>query len=59
MIKGNIIEGVIKFNSGGNAYLVIDELTKDVQINKGHIAKALHLDKVKVKINICRGFYIK
>lgn len=50
MIKGDIIEGIIKFNSGGNAYLVIDELTKDVQINKGHTAKALHLDKVKVKI---------
>lgn len=50
MIKGDIIEGIIKFNSGGNAYLVIDELTKDVQINKGHTAKALHLDKVKVKV---------
>ena len=51
MIKINdILEGTISSNLNGSAYLVCDESKKDIYINKNKTNKALHLDKVKVKI---------
>jgi len=51
MIKiGDILEGKISCNASGSAYLVSDDLPKDVYINKNNTNKALHLDEVKIKI---------
>ncbi len=51
MIKiGNIYEGELRMNSYGSAYMVSDELPKDIYINKKNTGKALHLDTVEVEI---------
>ena len=51
MIKiGNIYEGELRMNSSGSAYMVSDELPKDIYINKKNTSKALHLDTVEVEI---------
>lgn len=51
MIKINdILEGSIKFNAGGSAYLVSTDLPKDIYINKANTGKALHLDTVKIRV---------
>jgi ribonuclease R len=51
MIKiGDVIEGTINVNASGSAYLVNNELPRDVYIHKNNINKALHLDTIKIKI---------
>ena len=51
MIKLNdIIEGRMSMNASGSAYLVNNDLPKDIYISKNNTNKALHLDTVKVKI---------
>jgi len=51
MIKlNNIIEGRMSMNASGSAYLVNNDLPKDIYISKNNTNKALHLDTVKVKI---------
>lgn len=51
MIKiGNIIEGKISMNSSGSAYLVSEDLSKDIYLSKNKTNKALHLDIVKIKV---------
>lgn len=51
MIKINdIIEGRLSMNASGSAYLVSNDLPKDIYINKNNTNKALHLDTVKIKI---------
>jgi ribonuclease R len=51
MIKlNNIIEGCMSMNASGSAYLVNNDLPKDIYISKNNTNKALHLDTVKVKI---------
>ena len=51
MIKVNdILEGELRVNASGSAYLVSNDLPKDIYINKKHTNKGLHLDKVSVKI---------
>lgn len=51
MIKiGDVIEGTINVNASGSAYLVNNELPRDVYIHKNNTNKALHLDTVKIKI---------
>ena len=51
MIKiGNIYEGELRMNSSGSAYMVSDELPKDIYINKRNTGKGLHLDTVEVEI---------
>jgi ribonuclease R len=47
---GEIVEGVIMMNNNGSAYLVSDDLEKDLYIHKTKTNKSFHLDKVKVKI---------
>ena len=46
----DIIEGNIKFNVSGSAYLVSDKIPKDIYIHKSKTNKSLHLDDVKIKI---------
>lgn len=51
MIKINeILEGRLSMNASGSAYLVSNDLPKDIYISKNHTNKALHLDTVKVKV---------
>lgn len=51
MIKINdILEGSIRFNAGGSAYLVSTDLPKDIYLNRANTGKALHLDTVKIKV---------
>lgn len=51
MIKINdILEGKISVNASGSAYLVSSDLPKDIYLNKTNTNKALHLDKVKIKV---------
>ena len=51
MIKiGDILEGNISMNSSGSAYMVSNDLPKDIYINAKNTNKALHLDKVKIKV---------
>jgi ribonuclease R/exosome complex exonuclease DIS3/RRP44 len=51
MIKINdILEGRISSNASGSAYLVSNDLPKDIYISKNNINKALHLDTVKVRV---------
>jgi ribonuclease R/exosome complex exonuclease DIS3/RRP44 len=47
---GNLYEGEIRFNKSGSAYLVNDELPKDIYINKKNTGRSLHLDTVEVEI---------
>ena len=51
MIKiDDVLEGKITMNSSGSAYLVSNEIPKDIYINKNNTNKALHLDKIKIKV---------
>ena len=51
MIKiGEILEGKISMNASGSAYLVNNDLPRDIYIHKNNTNKALHLDQVKIKI---------
>lgn len=51
MIKiGEILEGKISMNASGSAYLVSNDLPRDIYIHKNNTNKALHLDQVKIKI---------
>lgn len=51
MIKINeIVEGKISMNASGSAYLVSEQLPKDIYIHKNNTNRALHLDVVKIKI---------
>ena len=54
MIKiGDILEGKISMNASGSAYLVSNELPRDIYIHRNNTNKALHLDTVK--INVVKG----
>jgi exoribonuclease R len=51
MIKvGDILEGQISMNRGGNGYLTSDKLPKDIFIYKNNMNKALHLDDVRILV---------
>ena len=51
MIKiGYILEGKISVNTSGSAYLVSNELPKDIYIHKNNTNKALHLDTIKIRV---------
>jgi ribonuclease R len=51
MIKiGDIVEGKLSMTLNGSAYLVNDDLPKDVYVSQKRINKGLHLDVVKVEI---------
>ena len=51
MIKiGDILEGKLSMNTSGTAYLVSNELPKDIYINKNNTNKGLHLDTVRIKV---------
>lgn len=51
MIKiGDVLEGKLSMNASGSAYLVSDELPRDIYIGKNNTNKALHLDLVKIKV---------
>jgi ribonuclease R len=51
MIKINdILEGRLSMNASGSAYLVSNDLPKDIYISKNHTNKALHLDTVKIRV---------
>ena len=52
---GDIIEGIINFNTNGSAYLINENLPKDIFIHKYKINKSLHQDKVKIKVIEGRG----
>ena len=52
---GDIIEGIINFNTNGSAYLINENLSKDIFIHKYKINKSLHQDKVKIKVIEGRG----
>jgi ribonuclease R/exosome complex exonuclease DIS3/RRP44 len=51
MIKiGDKIEGNISSNSYGSAYLVDENIPKDIYIHKTNTNKALHNDRVKIEV---------
>ena len=51
MIKINdVLEGAINMNSSGSAYLVSNELPRDIYIHKNNTNRSLHLDTVKIKV---------
>lgn len=51
MIKiGDILEGKISMNATGSAYLVSNDLPKDIYIHKNNTNKSLHLDNVKIRV---------
>lgn len=51
MIKINdILVGKLSMNISGSAYLVSNDLPKDIYINKNNTNKALHLDTVKIRV---------
>lgn len=47
---GDILEGSLRMNASGSAYLVSADLPKDIYIHKTNTNKSLHLDTVKIKI---------
>jgi ribonuclease R/exosome complex exonuclease DIS3/RRP44 len=47
---GDTLEGRISVNASGSAYLTDPNLPKDIYIHKTNTNKALHLDKVKIRI---------
>lgn len=47
---GDILEGKISMNASGSAYLVSNELPKDIYIHAKNTNKSLHLDTVKIKV---------
>ena len=51
MIKeGDILEGKLSMVMNGSAYLMNDELEKDIYISRKRVNKGLHMDVVKVEI---------
>ena len=46
----DILEGKISMNASGSAYLVSNDLPKDIYLNKNNTNKSLHLDTVKIKV---------
>jgi ribonuclease R/exosome complex exonuclease DIS3/RRP44 len=51
MIKiGDILQGRLSMNASGSAYLVSDELPKDIYIHKNKTNQSLHLDKVRIEV---------
>jgi ribonuclease R/exosome complex exonuclease DIS3/RRP44 len=51
MIKiGDILDGRISTSTSGTAYLVNQDLPKDIYISKNNTNKALHLDTVKIRV---------
>jgi ribonuclease R len=52
---GDILEGVLHTKTGGSAYLVSDNLPKDIYIHKNNTNKALNLDQVKVEVIVGKG----
>lgn len=51
MIKiGDIIQGKISMNASGSAYLVSNDIPKDIYISAKNTNKSLHLDDVKIKV---------
>jgi ribonuclease R len=56
MIKiGDKIEGRLSMNASGSAYLVSDDLPKDIYIHKKNTNKALHLDQVMIEVIVGKG----
>lgn len=47
---GEKIEGIIRFNNSGSAYLVSDKIPKDIYIHKKNSNKSLHLDQVIIEV---------
>lgn len=47
---GDILDGKISMNASGSAYLVSNDLPKDIYIHSKNTNKSLHLDSVKVKV---------
>lgn len=47
---GDILEGNISVNASGSAYLVSNDLPKDIYIHKNNTNKALHLDRIKMRV---------
>jgi len=47
---GDILEGRLSMNASGSAYLTDPNLPKDIYIHKSNTNRALHLDKVKIKV---------
>jgi ribonuclease R len=52
---GNVLEGKIHMNASGSAYLVSNDLPKDIYIHRNNTYKSLHLDSVKVEIIAGQG----
>lgn len=52
---GDIIQGRLSMNSSGSAYLVSDEIPKDIYIHKTNTNKALHLDVVEIRVMPGKG----
>lgn len=52
---GDVLEGNLNMNASGSAYLVSDELPKDIYVHTSKTNKALHLDTVKVEVIEGRG----
>jgi ribonuclease R/exosome complex exonuclease DIS3/RRP44 len=51
MIKiGDILEGKLSMNASGSAYLVSNDLPKDIYIHTKNTNKSLHLDTVKIEV---------
>ena len=51
MIKiGDILDGRISTSTSGAAYLVNQDLPKDIYISKNNTNKALHLDTIKIRV---------
>lgn len=46
----DILEGRISSNTGGSAYLISNDLPKNIYISKKNLNKALHLDTVKIRV---------
>ena len=47
---GDIIQGRLSMNASGSAYLISNEIPKDIYLHKNNTNHALHLDNVKIKI---------
>lgn len=52
---GDILEGRISASASGSAYLVSDNLPKDIYVHKSNTNHALHLDKVKIQVMAGQG----
>lgn len=47
---GDKLQGEIRFNRSGSAYLVSDNIPKDIYIHKTNTNIALHLDQVEIEV---------